>query len=244
MGLCFEWGIADGWNTDIVVPIDFRKLNFSTMRVSVDNYGVRTFFQKFNPLKAPSSYSDELRGKIIEIKSDNLMYVQYPFGEPPVKVALKTISNSRKYQQQLSEKVRGSAHPDEIVLEIERLRYARSSQLMRKKRIADAQVRKIFGLPVDHWFVPEENALEVTDYYRAYRLIEYLKYLKKLREHLLFEFNRQVVQKIATRNSLDPQMQIDYVGKQPTELEIEIEYQNFKHGEIQFHELVELLIRN
>lgn len=237
-----DWRSIEIGQHNITIPIKFRYLPASTIRTSMDEKGNLCYLQKYNPLLAPNDSLTELKGKSFKLRKENIFAIKYPFGESPVRLVLKLIKQHQDIYQQINDRIGLSSNHSDSRLHIERLRNVEQNELLNQQRLVRAKIRKIFRLPVDHWLVPQGNLdLNVTDFYRAYRLVDYLKYLREFRRHLINEFNNQVVYQIAERNSFHELPKIQYVGKQPSLLDIERAYESFTNQQISFEELVEKL---
>lgn len=239
-----EWGTIVEWRSDIILPVHFKYLPASTIKVAIGKEGVTSYTQRFNPLISPD-HVDELKGKVITLDASKIFATKYEFGEPPVRLAHDLAQRKQRLSQSRVEKFGASSNIKDMSLRVEQLRHTKQSDLHRQEQIVRAKIRKTFRLPVDHVFVRSGTLdADVTDYYRAYRLIEYLKYLQEFRNYLIKEFNVQVAHKIAEKNSFADLVEVQYVGNRPSLHEIETEYRAFTKEEITFVELVEKLIKH
>jgi hypothetical protein len=84
--------------------------------------------------------------------------------------------------------------------------------------------------------------VQVTDTYKAFRLVEHLRYMNRFRASLIEVFNSQVLGHIARSSALPVQPILKYTGKETSEEELQNQYAAFQAGEIDYRALVEKLL--
>jgi hypothetical protein len=143
-------------------------------------------------------------------------------------------------RQQRVRQVEAQAQPHNTSYQLEKVRHLSYTKLEREYDILRARIRKIFKLPVEHFGY--SSGPETTEFYRAYRLIEFVKFITEFRTYLIDTFNEQVMKRIQSKNQLEMTPRIRYLGKNFSSEELEDFLSRFHTGELTYEELANRLI--
>jgi len=222
-------------NFKMVVPVRIRRMPPETMRMTKEN----TFIQAYSRFGVPKH--PHLQGIEVQFEAHEMMYFEYFSETTPTEASIKFAKSDDELEHLLLQQSKAQAYPENISLELEKLRYIPSSVLKRNLALNRAKIRKEFQLPVDS--VWSTSDLEFTETYKALRLVQHLKYLNRFREYLQSVFNDQFMTTISNLNEWTDIPSIAYVGNSPNNLEIASAYEAYQGKTLQYEDFRRQLLR-
>ena len=239
-----HWDEVDIENNKYVLPVDFDYLRDSTMEIKKRNGHIFEYLQKYSIItyfftdkNYFKGYDDKKIPRKVRFLPEEVFYCKYPLSnESPAKDSLKYLKQTKKFWKFGLDKARGGADPNDHMLSVEKTRYLTYADENRKYDLAKSKIRTIFH------YLTEGNNLKMTQYYDVYRVIRYKKFLNTMRSYLVHAFNKQIMEVVAKKNSLDAVPKLKYDGFL-TNKELDAAFDAYKNGELSFDNLIETTIK-
>lgn len=202
--------------SQMILPSGLRRLSPAT--VSIKRNWLREiigFHQSY------SLFADIETGepKRFDFTERDVLYLEYPFGHPPVKESLGLVRSSKRFWSFGTDRIEADNNPDDHHYKFESSRTRAMSDEKRKYEIDRTKIRRIFGLPLT-------GDIRITEQYEAYLITDFAKRICRFQQYIISEFNEQVLRQIPSRNKVKVSPKL--VLKGPTEASIDKMYQRHK----------------
>lgn len=115
----------------------------------------------------------------------------------------------------------------------ELLRNKDRAAIEREYRLANEKFRSAMHLPIDHG-----SPLQLSDYYKAHRLVDFVSYCQELRSLLLNWFTDAILTKVVELNELDIEIGLVYAGPNYDEEQLASWLEGILNGELSYIDLV------
>jgi hypothetical protein len=207
-----SWEELSNQDLKLILPVKFTALPPETIRFINSDELIQEYSKYGNP---SYPHTKNLKTTYHQLEIFKVAY----FSEiPPVKLAKDLAVKKWQYLN------------TDIV---EKGKYTSFKKLNRERDIIDAKIRKIFHLPVE-----SIGNLTATDVYSAYRLVNYIEYINKIREHIFEEYNKQILDRIVELNHLNSDLKLSYLNKYMTTEQAKEYFKQVKNGNLTYIEFL------
>jgi hypothetical protein len=143
---------------------------------------------------------------LVEIPSDEVLYLRWPLEQPdarhpPSHCALRLGETVGRHTEHSLLSARAAAEPEETFLPLARARAGAFANALEKQKDVSARIKDILLYPgaYEAEFFPWVD--DVTDYFRADRMLRSRIGICRIRDYVFAEFNRQVLDRWARLNA-------------------------------------------
>lgn len=225
-----EWDKVKIKNRVYFLPVALSWVNPATVNF-VNEKGI-VAEQKFSWVAKHAEdyyqYQDHL------FKKDELLVFKHPtlFPSSPVGKSLELSKHLNDWIEYSLLNGQASNEPLNHLLPVERSRYVNLGELKREEDIKRLEVRRLFKQPIGGMDA------QVTDYYAVFGYLEYKKQLNKMRGYLVGEFNKQIMDIVASNNKIKSPVTLEYRGF-TSDTQLDVAFSKFRRGEINVQEFAE-----
>lgn len=143
---------------------------------------------------------------IVEIPADEVLYLRWPLEHPdpsvpPARHVLRFGEEEGRQAERTLLNARAGAEPDENFLPLARARAGAFADALEKQKAISARTKDMLMYPGSYEAEVFPWVDEVTDYFRADRMLRARVGITRIREYLFEEFNRQVLDRWTRLNS-------------------------------------------
>lgn len=167
-------------------------------------------------------------------KKDELLVFRHPtlFPSSPVGKSLELSRHLNDWTEFSLLSGQASNEPLNHLLPVERSRYINLEELRRNEDVKRLKIRRLFKQPIGGM-----NA-QITDYYAVLGYLEYKKQLNKMRDYLVGEFNKQLLDLVADKNKIKSPITLEYRGF-ISDTQLDLAFDKFRRGTINVQEFAE-----
>lgn len=225
-----EWGEKKIGTKKYILPISFNGMNPSTVKIKKTQQGY-SVKQSFSPFAKFINTFYTYKNAFFE--NDEVLIFKHPFyPSSPVGISLKLLKDLKAGMTFSLLSGEALNNPTYKSMQFEKTRGKSSTSFWRKQKIARVKVRRIFNQNLGG------SGINLTTYYQIYAYKEYKKTLNDLREYLMAEFNKQVIERIRTKNNIKRPILMRYKGFISND-QIEELFKKFQEGKITGQEFIE-----
>ena len=234
-----EWQEVEISKKKYILPTSFHALDVSSTRKSFFGSGFRqkySLISYFTDHQFKKLYGeDETYKRKFKFKDEEVIYFKYPFhGKSPVQRTYKLVPVLRNFWQFGINQQRTSLEPDNHTIALEKARYKTYKNKNRENLLLKSKLMTTFKNVVS-------PGLNITQYYDVYTVIRYRKHLNDLRNYLVEEFNKQVLQRVAEKNEwkVVPVLSFDYFQ---TNTQLDQVLKDFSEQKIAVSDVINLVV--
>lgn len=226
-----EWGEKIIGTKKYQLPVAFHGVNPSTVKIKSTTKGY-SIKQKFSRIAVfMNTYFDY---KNAYFENDEVLIFKHPtlYPDSPVGKSLrylKDLKSGTAFSLLYSEALNNPTYP---LLQFEKVRSKSASSFFRKEHITRVKVRRIFNQNIGG------SGINLTTYYQIYAYLEYKKHLNNLRDYFVSEFNKQVMERIRSKNNIKAYLTFTYKGFVKNERLDEL-FKDFQDRRITGNEFIE-----
>lgn len=235
------WDSIDIDGRTYTLPVDFNYIHPSTMGVVRKDNEVVGYKQVYSIItsflrRKDYSYKDLIKNRKVTFSTDQIFYGYYPFSsQSPAKESMRLLKAANRFMEFSLDTATAGAYPENHQLNIERAKYKSVRLEKVKATVARSKIRKIFN------YIPEAGDLKITEYYDIFTVIRYRKFLNKMRDYMVSEFNKQVVSEILRKNNLSVKVTLKYRGFLDNG-EINKAFNAYKDGSLSNQDLIKEIV--
>lgn len=210
-----------------------RWLAVETMDIIESNDQIRGFKQEYSD----HCGSKDLRGIRVDFEPDEVFFVEWGFdgeekrGLSPLKRLVPLCKEWDGFLGYVNLLTKATYHPEDRSYAVERARYTPWEEAKKKNDQCKIRIQDALG---------EIPDAPMTEYYDLYHFVKSRRKLAQIREYLLSEFNKQIVNVISKKNSFSESPRIKLIGYK-SENEIEELYTSYKNKEVSNKEVRDAL---
>lgn len=239
-GECYyaiDWDTRKIENRSYQLPYDLRYLRTSTMSVIKNEEGkIVGYKQKYSPFTKLSFDPDEKKKKEFSFNNEEIFFTKYPMDSiAPVKKSMPFLKPILKFWDFGLDRSEGTTYPQIKRLNVVWAGQQRYSDQKRKYAMARAKVRNNF-----HYLLNIDD-LTITEYYDIFLVTRYKKELNKVRQYFVDEFNKQILEVWATKNSVTPAPNLEVIGFM-TDEQIDYYFNKYKNKELIAKEFIDKVV--
>jgi len=233
-----SWDSVEINEQKYILPVDFRSLRASTMRIlSQGGYKQKFSLITYILEKGFKDYEDTKKPRVCYFDQDEILFCKYPFSnQSPTKWGLKYLPLIKKFWQFGIDQSKSNVEVANHYLPLEKTRYTTYQKEKRKYDLARSKIRTIFN------YLLEPSGSKITQYYDVYTVIRYKKHLNDLRNYLIDEFNKQIFQPVAVRNKWTEIPKLMMSGFL-TNTELDLALKNYTEEKMSFDEMIEKIVK-
>ncbi|MGK2848705.1 MAG: hypothetical protein ACSLEX_01405 [Minisyncoccota bacterium] len=235
------WDSIDIDGRTYILPVDFSYIHPSTMGFVRKNSKIVGYKQVYSIItsflrRKDYSYKDLIKNRKVTFSTDEIFYGCYPFSlHSPTRESKKLLKAANRFMEFSLDTATAGAYPENHQLNIERAKYKSVKLEKVKATVARSKIRKIFN------YIPEAGELKITEYYDIFTVIRYRKFLNKMRDYMISEFNKQVISEILRKNNLSVKATLKYKGFL-NNIEINKAFDAYKNGSLSSQDLIKEIV--